>query len=309
VLVDKLAAMRAFVEICDRGSLTAAGEALGKSQPTMVRTLAQLEAELGVRLLRRTTRRLSLTDEGRGYLAQVRRILSDVQMAERALLGGATTPRGRLRITAPVTFGQRHVTPVAVAFLQRHDAVQLDLLLLDRVVNLLEEGVDLAVRIGALADSSMVAARVGTMRRVLVASPELLARRDPITAPENLAGAPAVLFRGMGPGETWQFRERDQVRSVGVHGVLSTNQATAAVDACSAGLGFGIFQAYQVAEPLQRGDLELLLEDFEPEPAPVSLVYSDARLMSPTLRVLIDHMSEGLNRGLRELEETTFTSR
>jgi len=269
--VDKLVAMRAFVEICDRGSLTAAGEALGKSQPTMVRTLANLEAELGVRLLRRTTRRLALTDEGRGYLAQVRRILADVDAAEQALLGGSMTPRGRLRITAPVTFGQRHVAPVVVDFLQRYPEVQLELLLLDRVVNLLEEGIDLAVRIGRLADSSMIATTVGDMRRVLVASPKLLDSRDRPERPEDLAGAPAVLFRGMGAGETWRFRGNGSARTVTVRGILSTNQATEAVGACMAGLGFGVFQAYQVAEPLRTGELQLLLEAFEPAPVPVNV--------------------------------------
>jgi len=299
--MDKLVAMQAFVEICDRGSLTAAGEALGKSQPTMVRTLANLEAELGVRLLRRTTRRLALTEEGRGYLAQVRRILADVDAAERAVMGGSTTPRGRLRITAPVTFGQRHVTPVAVGFLERYPEVQLDLLLLDRVVNLLEEGIDLAVRIGRLADSSMIASAVGIMRRVLVASPALLERHGTPDRPEDLVGAPAVLFRGMGAGDSWQFRTDGKVGGVTVRGILTTNQATAAVAACASGLGFGVFQAYQVADQLRSGELRLLLEDFEPVPAPVSLVYSDARLMSPTLRVLVDHTRDALQQTLLAL--------
>ncbi len=296
--MDKLAAMSAFVEICEQGSLTAAAAALGKSQPTMVRTLANLEAALGVRLLRRTTRRLALTEEGRGYLEQCRRILADVEAAERALVSGAAEPRGKLRITAPVTFGQRHVTPVAVAFLKRHPEVQIELFLLDRVVNLLEEGIDLAVRIGPLADSSMIAMPVGAMRRVLVASPVLLERLGEPERPEALSGAPAVLFRGMAAGEDWQFRDDEGPLTVTVNGVFSTNQAVAAVAACSEGLGYGVFQAYQVAEELADGRLRVLLEGFEPQPAPVSLVYSDARLMSPSLRVLIDFTRSRLREAL-----------
>lgn len=297
--MDKLAAMRAFVEICDQGSLTAAGERLGKSQPTMVRTLANLEQTLGVRLLRRTTRRLSLTDEGRGYLTQCRRILSDIQQAEAALAVGATEPRGQLRITAPVTFGQLHVAPLAVDFIERFPQVRLDLLLLDRVVNLLEEGIDLAVRIGPLVDSSMIARPVGSMRRVLAASPKFLAARGVPSHPNDLAGAPCVLFRGQSATDSWRFFEQQRPLDVGLKTVYATNQATPAVDGCARGLGFGLFLHYQVAAEVAAGRLQIVLPDFEPVPAPVSLVYSDARLMSPSLRALLDFVAAGLSASLK----------
>lgn len=296
--MDKLAAMRAFVEICDRGTLTAAGTALGKSQPTMVRTLAALEDTLGVRLLRRTTRRIALTEQGRGYLEHCRRILDDIESAEHALTAGGAEPRGTLRVTAPVTFGQRHVAPLVLDFLARHGKVCVDLLLLDRVVNLLEEGVDLAVRIGPLPDSSLVASPVGRMRRVLVASPGLLAERGTPDHPRDLAGTPGVVFRGMSAGNVWRFTDAGRSLSVEVRPVLVVNQAPAAVAACVRGLGFGVFQAYQVASELASGSLIVLLEAHEPTPAPVSLVFSDARLMSPSLRVLIDFVRDGLRRGL-----------
>lgn len=299
--MDKLVAMRAFVEICDRGSLTAAAERLGKSQPTMVRTLANLEQALGVRLLRRTTRRLSLTEEGRAYLAQCRRILGDVEAAERSLRGDATAPRGQLRITAPVTFGQRHLMPVVIDFLQHYPEVQIDLLLLDRVVNLLEEGVDLAVRIGPLPDSSLIATGVGSMRRVLTASPGLLESFGRPEHPRQLEGAPAVLFRGLGAGGRWQFHEAGKPVAVTVRRVLATNQAPAAVAATAAGLGFGVFLGYQVAPELEGGALRLLLDGFEPPAAPVSLLYSDARLMSPNLRLLIDFVRTRLEARLAAL--------
>lgn len=296
--MDKLAAMRAFVEIADRGSLTAAADALGKAQPTMVRTLANLEAELGTRLLRRTTRRISLTEEGRGYLERCRQILADVDQAERALVSGDTEPRGELRITAPVTFGQWHVAPAVVAFLQRHSRVRVELLLLDRVVNMLEEGIDLAVRIGELADSSMIAHQVGWMRRVVVASPDLLARAGEPVKPDELTDQPCVQFSGLGAGNVWRFNHSNKESSVTVRSAFATNQSVPAVEACAAGLGFGRFLAYQVAPWLEREELRIVLPDFEPAPVPVSLVYTDARMMTPRLRVLLDFMKTHLGETL-----------
>ena len=169
-------AMESFVRIVERGSLTAAGEALRKSLPSMVRTLAALEAELGVRLLNRTTRRISLTDEGREFLEHCRRVLAEVDDAQAALSARRIEPRGRLRVTASVMFGRLHVTPVVTSFITRYPAVQTELLLLDRSVDLVEEGVDVAVRIGRLPDSSLVAIPVGAVQRVLCASPAYLKR-------------------------------------------------------------------------------------------------------------------------------------
>ena len=207
--MDKLAAMKAFREIADQGSLTAAARVLGKSQPTIVRTLANLEAQLGVRLLRRTTRRLALTEEGQIYLDRTRHILADVEEAELALTATGSEPQGHMRITAPVAFGQWHVAPAVTAFLQRYSQVQIDLLLLDRVVNLLDEGVDLAVRIGALSDSSMIATNLGEMRRVVCASPELLQRVGMPSTPADLSKTPCVNFYGLSPSRQWLFARLD----------------------------------------------------------------------------------------------------
>ncbi len=292
--MDKLSAMRAFVEIADRGSLTAAAQALGKSQPTMVRTLSSLESVLGARLLRRTTRRIALTEEGRGYLVQCRRILAEIEDAERSIASGDAEPRGDLRITAPVTFGQQHVAPIAMAFLKQYPKVRIELLLLDRVVNLLEEGVDLAARIGPLADSSMVATRVGSMRRLLVASPAFLKQHGHPADPEAIAGCPCVQFRGLGTGGTWRFWDGVRQIPVRMRGTFATNHALTAVEACVQGIGYGLFLAYQVAPAVTEGRLVRVLEAFEPVPDPVSLVYSDARMMSPSLRVLLDYTRDRL---------------
>lgn len=292
--MDKLAAMQAFVEIADRGSLTAAGQALGRSGPTMVRTLAQLETSLGVRLMRRTTRRLSLTEEGRSYLERCRQILTDVDEAERALGSEDVEPRGEIRMSAPVTFGQWHVAPAAAQFAERYPEARVDLLLLNRVVNLIDEGVDLALRIGPLTDSSMIAISVGRMRWVTVAAPGLLERVGEPARPEELADRPCVVFRGGASSDSWRFMADGREVRVPVKGRFSTNQAVAAVEACAAGLGFGVFLEYQVRPWVQDGRLRVVLEEFERQSVPVSLVFAEARLMTTRLRAFIDFMKEKL---------------
>ena len=289
-----LAAMRAFVEIVDRGSLTAAARSMDRSLPTVVRTLASLERFLGTVLLRRTTRRMSLTEEGRIYLERCRRILADVEEAGELVGSRRGQPRGPLRVTAPVLFGQMHVAPSVVEFLRRYPSVQVDLLLLDRVVDLVDEGIDAAVRIARLADSSLIAIPVGQVRRVVCASPALLRAVGEPVRPVDLADRPCVRFRGLAPANAWHFQDAGRELSVPVGSGFTTNQATAAIEACTAGLGFGLFLSYQV-EPLVRAKrLRLVLREFEPAPIPVSLVYADARLLSPRLRAFLDWMKQSL---------------
>lgn len=292
--MDKLAAMATFVEIVEHGSLTAAAHALGKAQPTMVRTLANLEAHLGVRLLRRTTRRLALTAEGQDYLARCRRILADIEDAESALDSSVLSARGSLRVTAPVTFGQLHVMPVLNEFLGSWPEVNIDLLLLDRPVNLLEEGIDLAVRIGPLRDSSMVAMEVGSMRRTVVASPALLARTGVPSEPATLATLPCVTFTGGSGSSEWLFRVDGRTALVKVIPRLTVNQALSAVSTCVAGLGFGRFLEYQVREQIARGELCEVLESFEVAPVPVSLLTCEGRSMSHRLRLLRQALRDAL---------------
>lgn len=312
--MDKLAAMRAFVAIVEQGSLSAAAEALDRAPPTMVRTLAMLEQELGVRLLTRTTRRMALTEEGRVYLERCRAILAAVAEAEESVAGSAAEPRGTIRLTAPVLFGQWHVAPVATAFAKRHEQVQVELVLLDRIVDMVEERLDVGVRIGPLPDSSLVAVGVGAMRRVVVASPELLERLGEPEHPEALASAPCVGHSGTGPVGRWVFPDpaaraggRGGELAVRIDAGFTANVATAAVEACAAGLGFGRFLAYQVDEAIRTGRLRVVLERFEPPPLPVQIVYPDARLMSPRLRVFVDFLREGL-RGRTELRQAASSS-
>jgi DNA-binding transcriptional LysR family regulator len=286
--------MRAFVEIVDRGSLTAAAEALDRSQPTMVRTLATLESHLGARLLHRTTRRMSLTSEGRDYLERCRRILADVDEAERAVMQDEGEPRGEIRITAPVQFGQLHIAPALSGFLQRFQQVRVDLVLLDRNVDLVEEGFDLALRIGHLADSSMIAVRLGEVHRVVCASPELLLETGVPDHPQALSGLPCISLHNLPRALEWQFRQGGRKLSVRVNGRFDTNQIAAARTACAHGVGFGQFLSYQVQQLISEGRLMPVLEAFQPGPSPVSLVYPASRLVSTRLRALQNWLKDAL---------------
>lgn len=284
--MDKFAAMRAFVAIVDEGSLTAAAAAVGRAPPSMVRILATLEQELGVRLLHRTTRRMALTEEGRVYLDRCRRILADVEEVEHAIRADSAEPRGEIRATAPILFGQRHVVPATTEFLRRHPAVRVELLLLDRVVDLVEEGLDVGIRLGRLPDSSLVAVPVGEVRRVVVASPALLRRGVP-RHPSELARSPCVEHQASAQTGRWSFRDGERDLSVRIQAAFACNQSAAIVEACAQGLGFARLLSYQVEPEVRAGALRVVLTDFEPPPLPVQIVYPGARLMSTRLRAFI----------------------
>jgi len=285
--MDKLKAMAAFVQIVEKGSLTAAADALGISLPSTVRTLAALERSLGARLLNRTTRRIALTDEGRACYERARRILGDVADVEAAVSQRQDKPRGRLAIGASVMFGRLNLAPLAVEFLARHPEVQMELLLMDRVVNLVEEGLDASIRIGSLADSSLVAVELGRTRRVVCATPAFLKRHGVPREPADLARMPCIRFTGVALND-WEFGAGKKTRRVHVEGPISTNQIDAALDASLQGLGCGRFLCYQVAAHQKAGRLRYVLEAHEPEPLPVSLVYPQARLVSARLRAFMN---------------------
>jgi len=300
--MDLLAAMRTFVEIVDRGSMTAAAETLDRSQPAIVRSLAALESRLGATLLQRTTRRMSLTPEGRDFLARCRRILADVEEAELAVGPQEGDPSGELRLTAPLEFGRRHVAPLVLGFMRRYAAMRVDLLLHDRNVDLLEEGIDLAVRIGKLADSSMVGIRAGGMRRVVVASPSLLTQCGTPSHPRQLESLPCIRLQTLPGRDTrWTFRDEDRPVDVSVDGAFGSNQIAVAARACTDGVGFGRFLHYQVRDDLTAGRLKLVLRAFEPEPSPVSLVYPGVRLVSLRLRAMLDWLRPPLQQTLADM--------
>ena len=285
--MDKLKAMAAFVQIVEKGSLTAAADALDTSLPSTVRTLAALERSLGARLLNRTTRRIALTDEGRAYYERARRILGDVADAEAAVSQKQGAPRGRLAIGASVMFGRLNLAPLAAEFAAKYPEVKLDLLLVDRVVNLVEEGLDASIRIGPLADSSLVAVELGRVRRVVCAAPAVLKRHGTPRQPADLAGMPCIRTTGLALAD-WECAAGRTTTRVRVEGPISTNQIDAALDACLRGIGYGRFLEYQVAAYRREGRLRYVLEDHELPPVPVSLVYPQARLVSARLRAFID---------------------
>lgn len=300
--MDKLQAMAVFVQIAERGSLTAAAEVLDKSLPSVVRILASLEENLQTRLFNRTTRRIALTEEGRIYLESCRRLLADIDDAESALGQDETEPRGMITVTAPVRFGEMHVAPAVTRFLQHYTQVQVRLLLLDRVIDMLEEGVDVAVRIAPLTDSSLVAKPVGRIRQVVCASPKLIQEVGKPGRPKELAELPCIRFTGISSGSVWHFFRDGKPVPVTVNGSLSCNQVNPAVNACIAGLGFGMFLCYQVMPAVRRGELELVLTDFEPDPLPLSLVFPHRRLSSTRLRIFVDWMAEAIPESLQANE-------
>lgn len=286
--MDKLRAMQSFARIVERGSLTAAAESLRVSLPSMVRSLAALEAALGVRLINRTTRRMALTNEGREYYDCCKRVLAEVEQAESALTARQGTPRGRLRITASVMLGSMHVAPVLSAFAARHPAVNAELLLLDQPLDLVAEGMDLAVRIGRLPDSALVAIPLGVARRMLCASPAYLKRAGAPRSPEELAAHRCVASSGPARGFQWQLGSGKQAKLVKVRPAFSSNQIAAAIDAAVSGLGIGQFLDYQVQAHVASGRLKRVLVDFEPPAQPINLVHPHARLPSPNVRAFID---------------------
>jgi DNA-binding transcriptional LysR family regulator len=286
--MDKLQAMTGFVRIVEKGSLTAAAADLGTSLPSMVRALAALEREVGVTLLNRTTRRLHLTDEGRQYLEHCRIILGQVREAEATLSSRRAKPQGKLGVTASVMFGRRHVAPVMTEFVRAHPEVTADLLFVDRMVSLVEEGLDVAVRIGHLADSSLVAISVGEVRRVVCASPAYLRRHGVPRRPADIRQHRCIRFTGLSPRSEWSFRVDSRSTTVPIASVLTCNQVDAAVEACADGLGLGSFLSYMVAPLRRSGKLKYVLEDFEPEPLPVHVAYPHSRLLSASVRAFVD---------------------
>ena len=292
--MDRLRAMQVFVRIVDGGSLSAAARALGVSLPAVVRTLAALERHLGARLLNRTTRRISLTDAGQEYHLRARQLLGDLDEAELAASSARKKPAGTLAITAPVLYGRLRIVPLLAQFRRRFPAVALRLLLVDRNVNLLEEGIDVAIRIGHLADSSLVAVRLGSVRRVLHASPAYLKARGTPAHPRELAQHDCLALTAIGGTDSWQFRDDGRAFAAKVRPALVSNNADAVIAFAEGGLGIGMALSYQIERQLAQRKLRLVLEDFEPEPLPVSALYPHGRLLPAKVREFVSLAQAGL---------------
>ena len=281
--------MSVFAAIVDGGSLSAAGRRLNVPLATVSRKLADLEAHLKTRLITRSTRKLVLTDAGRDYLDACRQILEQVDEAERVASGAYAKVKGQLVVAAPNVFGRLHVVPVAAAFLEAHPDVDIQLRLGDRNVNLIEEHVDVALRIGALPDSNLVASQVGTIRRVVCASPSYLERFGVPQSLDDLAAHRCITFDGLEAATAWTFASADvPKRQARVRSRMTVSTADAAIEAAVLGLGLTRVLSYQVADALQEGRLVRVLIDEESPAVPASLIYPGQGRLPMKTRAFID---------------------
>lgn len=296
--MDRFEAMRTLVAAVDGGSLSAASRALGVPLPTVSRRVSDLEAHLRAQLVVRTSRKLLLTDAGSAFVATCRRVLEDLDEAERAAAGEYRAPRGDLLITAPVMFGRLHVEPVVLEFLAAYPEVNVRLILADYVVDLVENHVDLALRIGPLPDSSLVTNRQGSVRWVTCASPAYLAQRGTPQTPEELSAHCCIAFEGLYSSNRWTFGQGRDKLIVPFRPRFAVNTADGAIDAARAGSGIARLLSYQVAASLADGSLALVLRDFEPEALPVHLVHAGQVQLPQKLRAFLDFVSPRLKARL-----------
>ena len=291
--MDRLETMTILLRVVDRGSFSAASRDLGVPLATVSRKVNELEAHLGTKLLVRTTRKVALTDVGSAYVASTRRILDEIDETERIAAGEFHVPRGELILTAPILFGRLHILPIVTEFLAAYPQINVRMLLTDRNLHLIEDHVDMAVRIGPLPDSTTIATRVGLMRTVVCASPKLLAEQGVPKSPEDLAGLPCVNFEYLSPASAWPFRP--------IRPRLSVTTAEAAVWAAAQGLGVTRVLHYQCADAINDGSLRIILANFEVEPLPVHLLHAARGALPAKLRVFLDFAAGRLREGLSSL--------
>jgi DNA-binding transcriptional LysR family regulator len=301
--MDRFEAMSIFRTAVDEGSLSAAGRRLGMPLASVSRKISDLEERLGARLLTRSTRGLALTEAGTDYLAAARRILDDVAEAESAAAGEYRAPRGELVITAPIVFGRLHVVPIVADFLAAYPDVDVRLQLGDRLLNLVDDHVDLAIRIGELPDSGLVARRVGSVRQVTCAAPRYLAARGEPHDPAQLAAHDCIAFTGIDAAKSWTFAAAGRRVDVGVHSRFIVDTADAAIDAAIAGLGITRALSYQVAAARRAGTLQSILDRHAPAPLPVSLLFARQGRLPLKLRAFLDFADPRLRARLDDVAD------
>ena len=289
--MDRLDALTAFVAVADEGGFARAGRSLNLSAPAMTRAIAGLERHYGVALFHRSTRSVVLTPEGAALLEQARAVLQRLRDAEHALMGGGAEPRGELCVTAPVIFGRMHVLPVVAQMLEVHPALRVRMMLIDRNVRIVEEGIDVAVRIGPLDDSSLTCVKIGAVRQTIVCSPDYQARRGVPGCPEELAGHDVIAGDSARALGQWRFGTRGG-EAVRVEPRLTVNSLDAVLAAVRAGLGLANVLSYQVREAVAQGELVAVLEDHALPPLPVHLVFPASRAALPAARVFVEAMRE-----------------
>jgi DNA-binding transcriptional LysR family regulator len=292
--MDRLHLMTVFVAVVENEGFASAARKLRLSPPAVSRAVSELETRLGVKLLHRTTRHLQITDAGQRYYKDAKQIVALSEEADDAVRGRNATPRGMVRITASVLFGRLYVMDGIISYLKNYPDMQVDALFVDRVVNMLEEGVDVAIRIGELQDSSYKAIKVGAIRRVLCASTSYLKEYGYPKKPEDLSNHKIILARGLSPSNELKFIDKGKASSVRVDPFLAVSDNFSAEKAVLADMGISRFLSYQVAESLESGALKIILSDYEHPPVPVHVVHREGRYSSARTKSMIDWMVEHL---------------
>lgn len=301
--MDRIEAMQAFMAVVDLKGFAPAARKLGISPSAITRLVAGLEDHLGARLLQRTTRSVTLTDVGTQYLERARRIIGEIEEAEAAAQAQRVEPTGRLVVSAPLVFGHLHVGPLMARYLKRYPLVTGELRLSDRMINMVDEGVDAAVRIGHLTDSSLVARTIGDMQRVIVAAPRYLKKRGRPVKPSDLASHDIIRFTAAGPNVDWRFIENGREIRIPHLARYVTNSADAAVQYAEQDGGVAMLLYYQAAEAIGKGRLQIVLKDYEPPSMPIHIVYPNARLLSAKVRAFIDTAVETCEWKFSELRK------
>ena len=299
--MDRFDAIRTLLAAVDGGSLSAASRKLGVPLPTVSRQVSELEARLRTQLVIRTNRKLLLTDAGSAFVAAGRRVLEELEEAERAAAGEYRIPRGDLLVTAPIMFGKLHVTPVVLSFLAAYPEVNVRVVLFDHVIDLVENHVDVAVRIGHLPDSGLVAARIGEIHWVICASPAYLSTRGTPVAPDDLAQHDCIGFEGLQMVRTWPFGRGTNAKTVAIRPRFAANTADAIIEAAIAGIGIARLTSYQAAGAIRDGRLVSLLRRYGPEPLPVHLVHTGPPLVPLKMRAFLDFASPRLKASLADI--------
>jgi len=292
--MDRFHLMSVFAAVAEEEGFAAGARRLNLSPPAVTRAIASLEEHLGVKLLDRTTRYVRTTEAGQRYLDDARRILAEVDAAEEAAAGINAEPRGHLAVTAPVLFGRMFVMPGIVEYLERYPDTEVDAMFVDRIVNLLEEGLDVGVRIGELPDSSLRALRVGSIRLVLCASPAYLDRHGRPGAPDELLEHSVIASRAGNNAFDWRFGASNSTRPLRVQPRLTVTTNDAAIAAAHQGFGITRLLSYQVAAELAAGGLEMILEEHEPPPRPIHIVHREGHHPSTKIRAFVDLLAERL---------------
>lgn len=294
--MDRLAAMETFVSVLESGSFSAAARRLNLGQPAVSKTIAQLEDRLGVRLLLRSTRGLTPTEAGTAYYERAKRAIEEAHEADLAARGAGSGLHGTLRICAAVTFARLHVLPYLGAFLDAHPELNIDIVLDDRTVNLVEEGIDVALRMGALADSNLIARKIGECQRLVLATPAYVLAHGKPCNPTDLAQHQAVVFAQAGGGEHWAFKQGSTVQSVTVSGRVRVSAAEGVRAAVLGSLGVALTSQWMFAEELAKGEVVPLLEDWQLPPLDLWAVFPTGRLASAKARAFVDFVAGLMNQ-------------